>query len=119
MVDWDGLENRCAFTGTVGSNPTLSARPHNDAPARAGGSETIPEISAIQPDPGLVPSFRGGLYVCRAIFADNILGTRCASFTRVSPYQSNQRAQRVGVGSPAPEWPHYVPPRYAPPRYAT
>lgn len=25
MVDWDGLENRCAFTGTVGSNPTLSA----------------------------------------------------------------------------------------------
>src|SRR3546814_8786364 len=25
VVDWDGLENRCAFTGTVGSNPTLSA----------------------------------------------------------------------------------------------
>jgi hypothetical protein len=25
VVDWDGLENRCALTGTVGSNPTLSA----------------------------------------------------------------------------------------------
>ncbi len=25
MVDWAGFENRCAFTGTVGSNPTLSA----------------------------------------------------------------------------------------------
>jgi hypothetical protein len=25
VVEWDGLENRCAFTGTVGSNPTLSA----------------------------------------------------------------------------------------------
>ena len=25
MVDWDGLENRCAGNGTVGSNPTLSA----------------------------------------------------------------------------------------------
>ena len=25
MVDRDGLENRCAFTGTVGSNPTPSA----------------------------------------------------------------------------------------------
>ena len=27
MVDRDGLENRCTFTGTVGSNPTLSANP--------------------------------------------------------------------------------------------
>ena len=25
MVDWDGLENRCACKRTVGSNPTLSA----------------------------------------------------------------------------------------------
>ena len=25
MVDWDGLENRCARESTVGSNPTLSA----------------------------------------------------------------------------------------------
>ena len=25
VVERDGLENRCAFTGTVGSNPTLSA----------------------------------------------------------------------------------------------
>ena len=25
MVDRGGLENRCTFTGTVGSNPTLSA----------------------------------------------------------------------------------------------
>ena len=25
MVESGGLENRCAFTGTVGSNPTLSA----------------------------------------------------------------------------------------------
>ncbi len=25
VVDRGGLENRCAFTGTVGSNPTLSA----------------------------------------------------------------------------------------------
>jgi hypothetical protein len=25
VVDWDGLENRCARKGTVGSNPTLSA----------------------------------------------------------------------------------------------
>ena len=25
VVDWGGLENRCAFAGTVGSNPTLSA----------------------------------------------------------------------------------------------
>ena len=25
MVDWDGLENRCAGNRTVGSNPTLSA----------------------------------------------------------------------------------------------
>ena len=27
MVERDGLENRCAFTGTVGSNPTPSAGP--------------------------------------------------------------------------------------------
>ncbi len=27
MVESGGLENRCTFTGTVGSNPTLSARP--------------------------------------------------------------------------------------------
>lgn len=26
MVESGGLENRCTFTGTVGSNPTLSAR---------------------------------------------------------------------------------------------
>ena len=26
VVDWDGLENRCALAGTVGSNPTLSAK---------------------------------------------------------------------------------------------
>ena len=26
MVDWDGLENRCASDGTVGSNPTLSSK---------------------------------------------------------------------------------------------
>ena len=25
MVEWDGLENRCAFMGTEGSNPSLSA----------------------------------------------------------------------------------------------
>ncbi len=25
VVEWGGLENRCAFAGTVGSNPTLSA----------------------------------------------------------------------------------------------
>jgi hypothetical protein len=25
VVESDGLENRCALTGTVGSNPTLSA----------------------------------------------------------------------------------------------
>ena len=25
MVESDGLENRCTLTGTVGSNPTLSA----------------------------------------------------------------------------------------------
>jgi hypothetical protein len=25
VVDWDGLENRCACKRTVGSNPTLSA----------------------------------------------------------------------------------------------
>ena len=27
VVERDGLENRCAFTGTVGSNTTLSAIP--------------------------------------------------------------------------------------------
>ena len=27
MADRGGLENRCAFAGTVGSNPTLSANP--------------------------------------------------------------------------------------------
>ena len=26
VVERDGLENRCALTGTVGSNPTLSAK---------------------------------------------------------------------------------------------
>ncbi len=26
VVDRAGFENRCAFTGTVGSNPTLSAK---------------------------------------------------------------------------------------------
>jgi hypothetical protein len=26
VVEWDGLENRCTRKGTVGSNPTLSAR---------------------------------------------------------------------------------------------
>jgi hypothetical protein len=31
VVDWDGLENRCALTGTVGSNPTLSANFHDIA----------------------------------------------------------------------------------------
>ena len=25
MVEWDGLENRCARKGTEGSNPSLSA----------------------------------------------------------------------------------------------
>ncbi len=25
VVEWGGLENRCAFAGTVGSNPTPSA----------------------------------------------------------------------------------------------
>jgi hypothetical protein len=25
VVEWDGLENRCALTRTVGSNPTPSA----------------------------------------------------------------------------------------------
>ncbi len=25
VVEWAGFENRCALTGTVGSNPTLSA----------------------------------------------------------------------------------------------
>ena len=25
-VEWDGLENRCTGNGTVGSNPTLSAK---------------------------------------------------------------------------------------------
>ena len=44
MVDWDGLENRCALTGTVGSNPTLSAihRRRRSAAAMngiAGGAE--------------------------------------------------------------------------------
>ena len=27
--DWGGLENRCGFRVTVGSNPTLSAKPPN------------------------------------------------------------------------------------------
>ena len=31
MVDWDGLENRCARESTVGSNPTLSSM----SPSRA------------------------------------------------------------------------------------
>ena len=128
MVDWDGLENRCAFTGTVGSNPTLSARPHNDAPARAGGSETIPEISAIQPDPGLVPSYRGGLYVCRAIFADNILGTRSWGHAApVSPAYHRTKAisapnglvsvvlRRSGPITPRPVTPRPVTPRNAMP----
>jgi hypothetical protein len=26
VAEWDGLENRCGFRVTVGSNPTLSAR---------------------------------------------------------------------------------------------
>ncbi len=29
MVDCGGLENRCTFTGTVGSNPTASANYFN------------------------------------------------------------------------------------------
>ena len=47
MVDWDGLENRCAFTGTVGSNPTLSATvfPYAVLLATCGrSSETVRHI---------------------------------------------------------------------------
>jgi hypothetical protein len=29
VVDCGGLENRCTLTGTVGSNPTASAKPFN------------------------------------------------------------------------------------------
>ena len=28
VVEWDGLENRCARKGTEGSNPSLSASIH-------------------------------------------------------------------------------------------
>ncbi len=45
MVDRDGLENRCTFTGTVGSNPTLSAitsrdnsLPDNSGPLKSPGN---------------------------------------------------------------------------------
>ena len=54
MVDWDGLENRCAFTGTVGSNPTLSAT-YLRAGAFGGHKEsdmTTKSKPGNQPDPG-------------------------------------------------------------------
>jgi hypothetical protein len=34
-VDRDGLENRCTLTGTVGSNPTLSATSEQNCERRA------------------------------------------------------------------------------------
>ncbi len=42
MVDWDGLENRCASDGTVGSNPTLSST----SPSRAGKRADFVVLSA-------------------------------------------------------------------------
>jgi hypothetical protein len=54
VVDWDGLENRCAFTGTVGSNPTLSAkkgRPRLGA-AFFGGTGEVEELTGFEPELG-------------------------------------------------------------------
>ena len=36
LVEQAGLENRCTFTGTVGSNPTLSARKKRSAVSDSG-----------------------------------------------------------------------------------
>ena len=45
MVDWDGLENRCAGNGTVGSNPTLSAKQSLDDDG-TGRSRRLRRVSA-------------------------------------------------------------------------
>ena len=53
MVDWGGLENRCAFAGTVGSNPTLSASyPYNTVLKRIinGGFLRIFSYFVLHPD---------------------------------------------------------------------
>ena len=39
VVEWAGLENRCALTGTVGSNPTPSARTAGIRDKGLGGRE--------------------------------------------------------------------------------
>ena len=57
MVDWDGLENRCAFTGTVGSNPTLSAMPLVTIVCQSGSvSLAIRRLSVTLPTM-LLPTF--------------------------------------------------------------
>ena len=53
MVDWDGLENRCAGNGTVGSNPTLSAteRAPVDGGSFLGGKGWREEAAGFEPKP--------------------------------------------------------------------
>ncbi len=47
MVDWDGLENRCAREGTVGSNPTLSSTGPSEAARHSPDNLAIPRNKAL------------------------------------------------------------------------
>jgi hypothetical protein len=46
VVELDALEKRCAFTGTVGSNPTLSARNAKNDPCGRFSSHPFRHVLA-------------------------------------------------------------------------
>ena len=55
MADRGGLENRCAFAGTVGSNPTLSANSEQTCERRIGQlsrGESVSSGDVQRPRPG-------------------------------------------------------------------
>ncbi len=52
VVDWDGLENRCAGNRTVGSNPTLSANHQSEPDGDASAGDDHHDRGHSRGDPG-------------------------------------------------------------------
>ena len=96
MVDWDGLENRCASDGTVGSNPTLSSRNHlltlRDVPA------AVPGITF-----GVSEGGDGDSINLRGCSASNEItqggGRDSAQYSRTDPFDLQQIEVYNGVNS--------------------
>lgn len=63
VVDWGGLENRCAFAGTVGSNPTLSAIPFIYRDGMPSSDSALPGFSLTVRRVGSGLDFGGGQFV--------------------------------------------------------